>query len=106
MLFVGSAPALHIVCAADEAWGSALGRRLKRGRAQACEGWRQSARAGHGVAAHQLAPAGPIVALTAAKRFAIVLFTDLGDNREGARSRFLICYSAQRELFNGVLNVS
>ena len=52
------------------------------------------------------APAGPIVAQTAAKRLAIVLFTDLGDNREGTSSRFWICYSAQRELFNGVLNVS
>ena len=82
MLFAGSAPALHIVCVADEASGSALGRRLKRGRAQACEGWRRRASAGRDVAAHRLATAGPIVAETAAKRLAIVLFTDLGDNHE------------------------
>ena len=99
MGFAGAATPLDIVCAADEASRSGTGRRLTREGAQACVGWRQSARAGHGVAAHQLAPAGPIVAQTAAKRLAIVLFTDLGDNREGTSSRFWICYSAQRELF-------
>ena len=82
MGFAGATPTLDIICAADEALGSGLGRRLKRDRAQACGGWRRRASAGRDVAAHQLATAGPIVAETAAKRLAIVLFTDLGDNHE------------------------
>ena len=82
MGFAKATPTLDIICAADEALGSGLGRRLKRGRAQACEGWRRRASAGRDVAAHRLATAGPIVAETAAKRLAIVLFTDLGDNHE------------------------
>ena len=66
----------------------------------------QTRNAGRGVGR---APAGhsrPHLWSDSCKRLAAVRFANLGDNREGAPRRFLICYSAQRELFNGVLNVS
>ena len=66
----------------------------------------QTRNAGRGVGR---APAGhsrPHLWSDSCKRLAAVRFANLGDNREGAPPRFLICYSAQRELFNGVLNVS
>ena len=46
MGFAGSAMALIIVCAAGEASGSGVWRRLTRGRAQACVAWRRRAGAG------------------------------------------------------------
>ena len=62
----------------------------------------QTRNAGRGVgrapAGHSRAHCGS----DSCKRLAVVRFTNLGDNREGAPPRFLICYSAQRELFNGV----
>ena len=66
MGFAGAIPTLDIICAADEASRSGAGRRLTQEGAQACVGWRRRASAGCGVAAHQLAPAGPMVAQTAA----------------------------------------
>ena len=46
MGFARSAGALDIICAAGEASGSGVWRRLTRGRAQACVAWRRRAGAG------------------------------------------------------------
>ena len=46
MGFAHSAGALDIICAAGEAPGSGVWRRLTRGRAQACVAWRRRAGAG------------------------------------------------------------
>ena len=46
MGFARSAVALDIICAAGEASGSGVWRRLTRGRAQACVAWRRRAGAG------------------------------------------------------------
>ena len=46
MGFAHSAGALDIICAAGEASGSGVWRRLTRGRAQACVAWRRRAGAG------------------------------------------------------------
>ena len=84
MGFARSAWALDIICAAREASGSGVWRRLTRGRAQACVAWRRRAGAGR---EYRGAPGSARCLRSVPRQERLVsLFTFRAPHRGGARS--------------------
>ena len=89
MGFARSAGALDIICAAREASGSGVWRRLTRGRAQACVAWRRRAGAGR---EYRGAPGSARCLRSVPRQERLVsLFTFRAPHRVGGLGRVIYC---------------